>query len=1011
MLTEKYREIVGKQSAVLRSAAAVLQTVALPVLAVMVLLFLVVAGAGIALSYSMNEDANDFMSPVGSVYLDRYNKYKDVFPENSTSNYQGHWIMRGLGMYVSVVMYAEDAEGNSLPVLQPVTTLRRDSLSNFPEQTVGLDTMNRFWDMVENHNKSSFKQHLCARNWQQPTDLTGDNCYRMDLKWFYNRNCNEDLCAQLLHSKRTPEPATDWLVEFPSIKAQAGNDVNDLSNVVVPIAEILGTDVAATGGFDELTCEGAYGIGGGSIHKYNATCYNMTDSSQTVHALRYAWHLSYDTPEQQEQAQVWMDDIEAMCNQFEQQVNVLSANTSNTKWKFMCYKSTSISDGAKLAIKGDMTFVVIIILLSLMVPTLVLVKPCARNNAALLMLAGVGLFLLTLLATVGLGSLFGLEVIYSFIIAVLFLLWSFSRAWMLMIESLKGFLANADSYKTSDGSTGVDAFQWFFSYWSPVVLGNGVVIGVTSLLCCCATYKLVWATAGFVGVFFLLTSLTVLFIFFPIVALVLKSRDKDGNCCLFGREDPNNMDIGILAKLKSLYTSFLVTPSHVVRGIVVALFALVFIGSLIYSICILTTPDSDPTYYGYDRRDIVAPDDNVNYMLDVLTKYYPNNGPLVQMIFNNKAVYWNQINETDETDNVCQGVETCSFHIDMMLKGVFKPFWDASELSWPNWIISFYVSLIRGTTNDAEASLTTKSAFQNAFNIDKFNIPPLYSIAPDVLRIHDVINGLPMYEKLTGDPYTRMFIRQKYNSHSAAEVGFLRDYEQAHADLVHSKYPRINEFFPADSFEIYSNLFEYYEQSRDVVSRTFIMPAVVIGALLCLLFMSVVTMPHPLAHFVIFLNVTMLFFEMFAIQVLLGTTVNNFAMAFYFLIYVFAVDYTLFATHGYLKFVVEREQGVPAPSPLPAMTIIAIAALAFIILLAAPIYSQVGVAVRNCVFVFGIVGPLHELLFVPSLLGLLVCPGSMADSTAVKYDANNGNPSAAVELLSEGKSTNGQTTA
>jgi hypothetical protein len=1017
MLSVKYRQVVGKQTAILRLAAGRLQQLAIPVVIVTIVLYLAIAVGGIALSLNYNQDADDFMSPVGSLYEQRYHKYKDIFPENSTSNYQGHWIMKGLGMYVSVVMYPEGTDG--LTALQMVDNKRQadGKLEPMkPEQTVGFDTITRFQNLVERHvmnvdwpaadrSNASFTD-LCAGNFRQPDFLTGDQCYRMTLEWFFNQGCRQDLCQEMLRGPNKRNPATDFIIDFPSAKTIAFRNSSASGLVVVPVAEIFGAETSKdeNEGLKEVACEREYA--GKSNNKFNATCYDFGDNGKNIQAVRYAWHLKYDTPEDKERSQQWMNEIVANCQNFEDQANVEAKKLfPNTTWRFMCYKSTSISDGAKEAIAGDIKLVATIILVSLILPTVVLVKPCMKDNFSMLMLIMVGLFFLTLLATIGLGSLFGLDIVYSFIIAILFILWSFTRVSLHMVESLKAYITRSRDSKSLDGSSPPDAFQWLFSYWSPLILTNGLVIGITSLLCCTAMYKLVWCTAGFISVFFFLTIITVFALFFPITSLVLKSRSEGGSPCCMGQESEHDatLDSGLLARVKSCYTAFIFSK-WLFKLIIVAVFSIVFLASLAYSINVFATDDSDPAYYGYDRRDIVLPEDNVHRMLDVLLKYFPNNGPLVQLIFNNKAHYENKVG--DDGSDACEGSgAACSFHIDMLVNGIFEPLWKASPLSWSNWTISFYTSFVRATSDNGEKDFKTIGDLKNKFSLTSFGAAPLYPLYPDMARLHLDDDSSA---KQSADPYTRMFIRQRYNTHTANEVAFMRALEKAQQNLVSSDFPNISTYFPADSLEIYSNLFPYYEQSRDILSRTFILPATIIGAIICLLFFSVCTMPHPLAQLAIFINCIMLFFEAFAIQVLFGTTVNNFSMAFYFLIYVFAIDYTLYATHGYLKFIVEQEPAVPAPSPLPALTIIVIALFAFIVLLVTPIYSQVGVAVRNCVFVFGIVGPLHELLFMPSLLGVLICPQSCDNAPNIYQDNGNKNGSSTIVEL---KATNVDTAA
>ena len=155
----------------------------------------------------------------------------------------------------------------------------------------------------------------------------------------------------------------------------------------------------------------------------------------------------------------------------------------------------------------------------------------------------------------------------------------------------------------------------------------------------------------------------------------------------------------------------------------------------------------------------------------------------------------------------------------------------------------------------------------------------------------------------------------------------------------------------------------------------------------------------------------MLFFEFFAIQNLFGTTINNFSMPYYFLIFIFAVEYTLYPVHINLKYLLMHKSaavGPPAPSPVPSVVILMVALLSFLIMIIVPLSSLVAVAIRNCIFVFGVIGPLHELLFIPAVLKLLLIrtddsddsstDAAKHDKAAASYNAKNG-----VELQEKAK--------
>ena len=498
---------------------------------------------------------------------------------------------------------------------------------------------------------------------------------------------------------------------------------------------------------------------------------------------------------------------------------------------------------------------------------------------------------------------------------------------------------------------------------------------------------------GVLGVFFLLSSLAFLLMFLSVVSLVIKSRSSDGRPCCMGRGPPDTsepvLDNKAIATIKRIYERNVIRASAVVKGVICAMFAVLFAICLIYSVVIFSAEDVDEDYYGYDRTQIVKPDDNALYMLEVLKKYYPAQGPLVQMVFNNNAMY--HYNNT-ENENCNPGSTYCIEHTEIMNNELFPAFWDGNNNTWDKWMLSFYQSYVINVEQTAEKSLNDQDAVSRMFKLGTFLMNPLHAVYNDMARIHVDDLEPPYAPRMAGDPYTRMFIRQKYLSHTAKEVKFVRELEMAQEKLKTTASPTLMKYFPPDSFEFYSNLFVMYESSREVISRSLLIPAAVVGCIIFALFCACVSLPHPFAHLVLFLNGVMLFFEFFAIQFVLGTTINNFSMTYYFLMFLFAVDYSFYPVHINLKYILAGAGSIrsPTPSPIPSLVIFTVAMFAFLIMVIVPLYSLVAVAIRNCIFVFGVIGPLHELLFVPSICGLVICGDNKCESNEKIGNGANG---------------------
>ena len=493
------------------------------------------------------------------------------------------------------------------------------------------------------------------------------------------------------------------------------------------------------------------------------------------------------------------------------------------------------------------------------------------------------------------------------------------------------------------------------------------------------------------GVFFLVSAVSIIVVFFCVIALVLKSRNSEGRPCCMGKDvtDGNEkgsdtsvvVDNSLIQGLKLLYVRNIIKGSKVSHLVVSIFFALLFVGCVVFSAVLFSVDETDENYYGYDRSEMVPADDNAIHMMEVLKKYYPDNGPLVQLIFNGKAKYY-------ANESYCEGQSTCMFHIDLLYNELLPAMWDGPESAWKKWSLCFYKSFIANLRTEGENGLNTQEDIKSIFALSRFEKNPLFALYNDLARWHVDELEAPYSPKMEGDPYTRMFVRQKYLSHTAQEIKYVKELEMAQTKLGEQASKELASHFPADSFEIYSNLFLMYDSSRDIIPRAFLLPAAIAGILIFTLLCAFVSIPHPFAHVVIYLNGFMLFFEFFAIQNLFGTTINNFSMSYYFLIFIFAIEYTLYPVHINLKYILMQKSGVPAPSPVPSLVIFIVALFSFLIMIIVPLNSLVAIAIRNCIFVFGVIGPLHELLFIPSILNLIICKDSENKSQEkVSYDA------------------------
>ena len=152
--------------------------------------------------------------------------------------------------------------------------------------------------------------------------------------------------------------------------------------------------------------------------KYNATCMYVGENANRVEALRYAWFLRHDTQQDRDLASNWLSGIHENCQSFAAQANNA---TGNNGWKFRCFSNIAPIQGGIEATQYDMRFVGFSAILALFLPFVWLVKPCADNNFAILFLLAIGTFLCTLIGTVGVGSLLGFEIVYTFVVLVVFL--------------------------------------------------------------------------------------------------------------------------------------------------------------------------------------------------------------------------------------------------------------------------------------------------------------------------------------------------------------------------------------------------------------------------------------------------------------------------------------------------------------------------------------------------------------------------------------------------------------
>ncbi len=134
----------------------------------------------------------------------RYHKYKDVFAMRSSDTYQPQWIMSGLGMYISVVMYPE-GEDTALFVKQDEKVIL----------SPGLDAINTFFDKVENFTSQEGHtfSDLCAKHTQIPL---GDKCYRMNMSQVTNPEYKKG--SGNLYKMMTKERVAKFKLTFPSQK-------------------------------------------------------------------------------------------------------------------------------------------------------------------------------------------------------------------------------------------------------------------------------------------------------------------------------------------------------------------------------------------------------------------------------------------------------------------------------------------------------------------------------------------------------------------------------------------------------------------------------------------------------------------------------------------------------------------------------------------------------------------------------------------------------------------------
>ncbi|XP_075244939.1 uncharacterized protein LOC142339094 isoform X2 [Convolutriloba macropyga] len=960
MCGEKYKQFVRKQHEVLQSVAEKLERFAIISAVVTLVVFVAVGAVGIKTSLTINFDLGDVTAPVDTVYYQRYLKYKDVFAYNSTSFFQPQWAMDLRTTFLSVILYP----GND--TMRPI---KEGDLT-------GLNALNEFFYLVESFVSSDEKNYtdLCAKN----SYFDKDKCVRLNLTEPFKEEYNSDSKSLLNAMITKPRRGPAYSVDYPAHKVTLESGIT-----VLPLANAFGSSKRGKEGLYVSPCLKKVGK---SRMKYNASCMSVGEDASALESIRYAWFLRHDTEEDKEQATNWMNGIHENCELFATMANNA---TGNAGWKFRCFSNIAPINGGIEAIQADMRFIGLAAILAMVFPVIWMVKPCCENNFAPLILIAIGVFFCTLIAAVGIGSFFGFEIVYTFVVVVVFLEWFYLRLALFITDSLKECLLI---------KTGEEDFPTVFAHWAPIIVSTSLILSLTCFLFNGCMYKLVWHPAAFVGIFFLLACISMLFVFFPIVSRILKSRNAGGSPCCMGKAKEGSKQIvnnPLVTRIKAGYHSGILCASTFARSLIVSLFVIFFVLCLLYSALILLADQGDETYYGYDRSSLFLPGSEIGETLEVVKKYYPDAGAGVQLIFDNRAKYWNQIGLEDFT--ACNKFDAaCYFHCNLLIEEMFPALWASSEHMRPRFQLNFYQVFVGFAFQEGEQLIETEDQFKGFFSVPFLTGAGTIALFNDMGRYHmDALPQPPFAAEMKGDPYTRMYTGLKFMTHTAHEVEAIIKLEQAQEKLKKTASFGLANYFPPDSFEIYSPQFLLSESSRDVISRTILLPVVVIGVLILLPLCSCLAVPHPLALAAIYLNAIMLFVEFFALQMLLGTTLSNISMAFYFVMYLFSVDFSYYASHMNLKFLMMKTPDdvgpkVPLPSPIPSIaSIITSLVSAFIIFLKT--YTTLAVVVRNCILVFGIIGPLHEILFIPCFMSLFV--GVNKEYQAVKQGkvAENGN--------------------
>ena len=509
------------------------------------------------------------------------------------------------------------------------------------------------------------------------------------------------------------------------------------------------------------------------------------------------------------------------------------------------------------------------------------------------------------------------------------------------------------------------------------------------------------------GIFFLLSCLTCLFAFLPLLGRTLKARNEGKSPCCMGKASGPARN-SLVSRIKRAYHSdILCSPG--VRGLTLTLFAVFFLLCFVYSCVIMSAENHDERYYGYDRLQSFLPDSDVAETIRMLKKYYPDVGAGVQIIFNNKAKYWNEIGL--ENFEACPRSDSaCRFHSNLVTDEIFTPLWASSDWMRPRFGLSFYDIMMAFLFSDGEKNLKTETNFRTYFSVPFLSSPSTAGLFNDMGRYHmDALSMPPYKEEIEGDPYTRMYIGMKLITHTAHEVEVMTQLEEAHKQLAVDPSFELKNYYPADSFELYSPMFLLFESSRDVMSRTIFLPLVVIGVLVLLPLCSCIAIPHPIAILAIYVNSIMLFVEFFALQMLLGTTLSNISMAFYFAMYLFAIDFSYYSVHATLKYLMSKDAddgnvSAAPPSPIQGISSMLVSLLAFAII-CAKTYTTLAVVVRNCIFVFGILGPLHEIMFVPCFMSLILATNKKYTEVELKEEGDEKNGTLVAEVKEKSQDT------